>query len=206
MTFGKSGQGKFGYIVILGILIAMIVLATIQLSQTGGEGFPADPSSVAKWYSKIISGEGLPEDNKALTIIFSIFIPFLASFSMLWALLLLLPVFQSYNTRNAAAVLAFGMSLYALPMMSFIFAAFLPWGLALAGIMIVVGIIIISMRFAAEPALELAAKTGELATEAREAWQRYREAGPPEPVAGEVEVDPAHDAVLNDLIEEAENL
>jgi hypothetical protein len=180
----------FGQLLIAGTLIALLVLSIIAYGFQGGAVFPADPTSVAKWYSDILTGKNLPEENKALAIVFSVFVPFLATFSMLWALLLLFPVFQGYQTRKAASVLAFGMSLYTLPMMSFVFAAFLPWGMAVAGIMIVIGIIIISIRFISGPATGIATEIGEGATDVRRAWNEYREAGRETP-AGQIEIDPA---------------
>jgi hypothetical protein len=194
MILGRKGQEKFGYLLIFGTFIALIVFVLIAANTGAGGGLgalPADPSSVAQWYSKVIRGEGLPEENKALAIVFSIFVPFLASFSMLWALLLLMPIFQGYQSRNAASVLAFGMSLYALPMMSFIFASFLPYGLAFAGVMIVIGIIIISIRFVSGPALGLAGETGRDATDAKRAWQSYSSVSGPSTAAGRILIDPA---------------
>ncbi len=181
MKFGRKGAQAGSWIIAVGILVFFIFGIVAVLLR----GAPADmgsPSYVADYYRNIFYERDKFRDP--LVLVFMIFVPFLSTFALAWGLLSQLPPFgKTQQGRNAAAVIAFGFGLYGLPAVSTVLSAFLPWGLTIAGVMLISGIIALAINYGVVPWITSAGEIKEAGEKAKAAgkrrpwWSREEEEG-----------------------------
>jgi hypothetical protein len=174
MPFGRKGANWGAGILIIAFITMMIIAIVAAAFQGGGFGV-GDPTYVVKYYEKLFSAENL---KNPFALVFTVFVPFVSTFAITWAFIGVLPIFQGgYGHKTgerSAAVLAFGISLYTLPMMNMFLLSFFPWSIAIAVIMLFIGLIGRSLHWGIVPHLEAAEGIAGSARGIQKAWDSYK--------------------------------
>lgn len=173
MRFGRKGASWGAGILVIGFITMMVIGIVAASLQSGGFGAVSDPSYAFNYYKKLFSPENLKEP---FTLVFTLFIPFFSTFAITWAFIGVLPIFNDsryrHNTDRAGAVLAFGVALYTMPMLNMFMLSFFPWSIAVASIMLFVGLIGRSLHWGVIPHVEFAAAAAEAGRNVQSSWGR----------------------------------
>jgi hypothetical protein len=147
MRFGKkgmSGESKtvVAILMVFGVLF-MISFVWSFFSQGGGP--PTGPEAVIKYYDDLLKGEYGGKKYSPTSLIIVLFVPLITSFSLIWTLARILPVFRQRENRQAAAVLAMGLSIYVIPTMSWMIMQVFPPLLGVSAILIGVAMLLMAI-------------------------------------------------------------
>jgi hypothetical protein len=171
MKFGRKGANWGAGILIITFISMMVIMIVAATFQGGGFGAVTDPSYMFNYYKNLFTAEKLKEP---FTLVFTLFIPFISTFAITWAFIGVLPIFNDprygRNTDRAGAILAFGVALYTMPMMNLFMLSFFPWSIAVASIMLFVGLIGRSIHWGVLPHMEAAADITGAARGVQSAW------------------------------------
>lgn len=110
-----------------------------------GGGPPTGPDAVIKYYDDLLKGQYGGKKYSPTSLIIVLFIPLITSFSIIWALVRILPVFKQRENRPAAAVLAMGLSIYVVPTMSWMIMQVFPPILGVSAILIGVAMLLMAI-------------------------------------------------------------
>ena len=147
MKFGKkgmSGESK-SVVAILMIFGVIFLIAFIWTSFSQGGGPPTGPDQVIKYYDDLFKGEYGGKKYSSTSLVIVLFIPLITSFSLIWTLARILPVFRMRENRQAAAVLAMGLSIYVVPTMSWMIMQVFPPLLGVSAILIGVAMFLMAI-------------------------------------------------------------
>jgi hypothetical protein len=147
MKFGKkgmSGESKsvIAILMIFGILF-IVAFSWTFFSQGGGP--PTGPDAVIKYYDDLLKGEYGGKKYSPTALIIVLFVPLITSFSLIWTLARVLPVFRIPANRSSAAVLAMGLSIYIIPTMSWMIMQVFPPLLGVSTILIGVSFLLMAI-------------------------------------------------------------
>jgi len=147
MRFGKrgmSGESKtvVAILMVFGVLF-MISFVWSFFSQGGGP--PTGPDAVIKYYDDLLKGEYGGKKYSPTSLVIVLFVPLITSFSLIWTLARILPVFRIRENRQAAAVLAMGLSIYVVPTMSWMILQVFPPLLGVSAILIGVAMLLMAV-------------------------------------------------------------
>ena len=108
-----EAQNVFVLIVLIGIgVVALIAVIWGLMMEMGGP--PAGPDQVIEYYDDLFDGKINGKEVNMASVALGFLIPLLSSFSVLWALIGILPIF-SKNPRSAM-VFALGIAFYFTPL------------------------------------------------------------------------------------------
>ena len=173
MNFGRKGASAGAVILIITFIVMMVIMVVAASLQSGGFGAVTDPSYMFNYYKNLFTAEKLKEP---FTLVFTLFVPFISTFAITWAFIGVLPIFNDprygRNTDRAGAILAFGVSLYTMPMMNLFMLSFFPWSIAVASIMLFIGLIGRSIHWGVVPHIEAAGDIAGAARGVQSAWGR----------------------------------
>jgi len=147
MKFGKkgmSGESKSVVAILMIFGILFVVAFAFSFFSYGG-GPPTGPDAVIKYYDDLLKGEYGGKKYSPTSLVIVLFIPLITSFSLIWVLTRILPVFQQRANRSAAAVLAMGLSIYVVPTMSWMIMQIFPPLLGVSAILIGVAMLIMAI-------------------------------------------------------------
>jgi len=147
MIFGKkgmSGESKSVVAILMIFGILFVVAFAFSFFSYGG-GPPTGPDAVIKYYDDLLKGEYGGKKYSPTSLVIVLFIPLITSFSLIWVLTRILPVFQQRANRSAAAVLAMGLSIYVVPTMSWMIMQIFPPLLGVSAILIGVAMLIMAI-------------------------------------------------------------
>jgi hypothetical protein len=141
---GLSGESKtvFAILMIFGVIF-LIAFAFTFFSQGGGP--PTGPDAVIKYYDDLLKGEYGGEKYSPTALVIVLFVPLITSFSLIWTLARILPVFRMHENRPAAAVLAMGLSIYIIPTMSWMIMQVFPPILGVSTILVGVSFLLMAI-------------------------------------------------------------
>jgi hypothetical protein len=145
MKIGKKGIGQETFVLIMFGILALMALISWSMDMMEESDAPTQYEDVMRYYDDMLGGEINGEDISATGLAMGFMIPLLSVFSMLWALLGILPVFRDPNSKGATTVLAFGIALYATPGMSWLLVEVFPNTLGISGIFIAVAVLMASL-------------------------------------------------------------
>ena len=175
MRFGRKGANWGAGILIIAFIVMMVIGIIAASFQSGGFGAVIDPSYAFNYYKNLFTQDKLKEP---FTLVFTLFIPFISTFAITWAFIGVLPIFNDrrygHNTDRAGAVLAFGVALYTMPMINLFMLSFFPWSIAVASIMLFIGLIGRSLHWGVIPHVEFAGAAAEAGRGVQRAWSSGR--------------------------------
>lgn len=153
MVFGRKGMsGESKAAVAIFIIFAVIFLVTFIMSYfTGANGPPSGPDAVIKYYDDLLKGEYNGNKYSPAALVVAFFIPLISTFAILWSLIRLLPLFSGRwghygaDNKNAAVVLAMGLSIYIVPTMSWAIMQVFPPLLGVSTIFIAIAVFAIAL-------------------------------------------------------------
>ncbi len=147
MRFGKKGmsgesKGVVAILMIFGVIF-LVAFSWTYFSQGGGP--PTSPDAVIKYYDDLLKGEYGGKKYSPTSLVICLFIPLITTFSILWALIRIIPVFRQSQNRPAASVLALGLSLYVIPTMSWMIMQVFPPLIGVSAILIGVSMLLMAI-------------------------------------------------------------
>jgi len=145
-----EAQNAFITVVLVGMGIAVLVAVVWGFAMQMG-GPPADAQAVIKYYDDLFKGEINGRKVNPAAVALGFFIPLLASFSILWALIGILPIFS--KNPKPAMILSLGISFYFTPSMSWILISIFPTMMGVSSIMIGIAVLLASIFILASTSL-----------------------------------------------------